>query len=74
MTTQDWADVRAIAETGGSIWHAFDVDMVEDNPAALPVPILTGLIYVNLRRAQPRITAARCVRLALAYKEGAGGK
>lgn len=69
ITPEEWATVRAVAEQGGvtpELWPLVDLA----NP---PVQVTTGLIFVTLKRTEPRITAGRCVRLALAYEESRRG-
>lgn len=57
LTDQDRADVLAIAAKAGEDAAACDLS----HPT---VGVLTGLIYVTLRRESPRVTALRCARLA----------
>jgi hypothetical protein len=64
LTADERATVRAVAAQGGV--DASIVDFADP-----PVPVLAGLIFVQLRRAGRRVTADRCVRLALAAKGGA---
>lgn len=62
LTPGEWATVRAVAEQGGvtpELWPLVDIT----NP---PVQVLTGLVFVTLRRTEPRITPGRCVRIAQA--------
>lgn len=60
LTAAELADARAYAAAGGVDLASVDLG----NLATLPVPALSALIYVTLRRESPRITVGRCVRLA----------
>lgn len=64
LTAQERADASAIASLGGVDLATTDLADL----AAIPVPALTALIYVIMRRTAPRITPGRCVRLALLAK------
>lgn len=70
LTPQDLADVRLIAEQGGmtpELWPMVDLT----NP---PVQVLTGLVYVVMRKTEPRITPARCIRIAQAALGAGSGR
>lgn len=69
LTPEEWGTVRAVAEQGGvtpELWPLVDLG----NP---PVQVMTGLVFVVMRRTEPRITPARCVRIALAAQGAAHG-
>lgn len=66
LTAAEWATVRAVAAEGGVPLAECDFIAAHDGTLHLPVPVLAGLLYVTMRRAAPRITPRRCVRLALA--------
>jgi len=66
LTPAEIADARAIAAAGG-------VDAAAADLADPPVPLLAGLIYVTLRRASPKVTPRRCVRLAVEYARARDG-
>lgn len=70
LTDRDWADARAIMAAGGVDPDALSLAAIQADPAAAPVPTLAALIYVQLRKDAPRITAGRCVRLAQAVTGG----
>lgn len=70
LTERDWADAAAIAGAGGVALAAVPLRAARHDPALLPVPALAALIYVALRADHPRITADRCVRLAMAVANG----
>jgi hypothetical protein len=70
ITGQDWADAAAIMRSWGVDPGLVSLAAVQANPGATPVPVLTALIYVSLRKESPRITPARCVRLAQAVSRG----
>lgn len=70
LTAQDWADARAIMAVGGVDPETVTLAAVQAAPSAAPVPVLAALIYVQLRKEAPRITAGRCVRLAQAVAHG----
>lgn len=57
LTEQDRADILAIAAQAGE--DAATCDLTRPT-----IGVMTGLIYVIKRRTAPRITPARCVRLA----------
>lgn len=69
LTPGEWATVRAVGEQGGitpELWPLVDFT----NP---PPQVMAGLLFVTLRRSGKRVTAGRCVRLALAHEEVARG-
>lgn len=69
LSPEEWGTVRAVAEQGGvtpELWPLVDLS----NP---PTQVLAGLIFVTLKRTEPRITAGRCVRLALAAQGAQNG-
>jgi hypothetical protein len=43
------------------------------NLANPPVQVMAGLVFVTMRRDNPRVTFDRCVRLALTYQEANNG-
>jgi hypothetical protein len=70
ITGQDWADAAAIMRAGGVDPATVSLLGVQRDPATTPVPVLAALFYVVLRKESPRITPARCVRLAQAVSNG----
>jgi hypothetical protein len=70
LTGQDWADAAAIMRSWGVDPGLVSLATVRADPGATPVPVLTALIYVSLRKTSPRVTPARCVRLAQAVAHG----
>lgn len=64
ITAEEWAVVCVVAEAGGV--DPATVTLAQLAGSTPPLPVLAGLIYVTLRRTEPRITQGRCVRLAAA--------
>jgi hypothetical protein len=66
LTARDLADAAGVMRAGGVDPATVDLAAAQADPAGAPVPVLAALIYCALRRDSPRITPARCVRLAAA--------
>lgn len=66
LTARELADAAGVMRAGGVDPATVDLAAVQADPAGAAVPVLAGLIWVVLRRSEPRITPARCVRLAAA--------
>jgi hypothetical protein len=70
LTGRDWADAAAIMRQGGADPAGLSLAAIQADPGGASVPVLTALIYVALRKESPRITPARCIRLAQAVSRG----
>jgi hypothetical protein len=69
LTPAEWDTVRRVAAQGGVTGDLLPLV----NLANPPVQVMAGLVFVTMRRDNPRVTFDRCVRLALAYQEANNG-
>lgn len=71
ITPEEWAVVAVVAEEGGV--DPATVTLAQLAGGTPPLPVLAGLVFVAMRRTEPRVTPGRCVRLAASMAGVAGG-